>query len=182
MRFARMAATAVLSTAALGIMAGTAHGEPAVANSASGHLDRGVGYTMSWAPDHSSATANVTSGKFALTANEVDVLASNGAVVDRMPLVYQVAGQQFRLSPKVNAAGNSLTVERPTGAQQQPSGNTVALRNVASDSQIAIGAAIGCGIGALIGLLFLIVGVLPGCIVGAIINGALVWNGQGIHP
>lgn len=177
MRFAKIAATALLSTAAVGVMAGTAHGEATMAHPVAGTVDGNVGYSMAWSPDRSSATTTLTSGSFEVTADSVEVIAADGEVLEEVPLVYQVAGQEVRLDAQVNAAGTALTVDRPAAAT-----NTAPLKDIASNETLILGAAIGCGIGALIGLILLVVGALPGCVVGAIVNGGLVMNGQGILP
>ncbi|MEV3965180.1 hypothetical protein AB0M34_30560 [Nocardia sp. NPDC050193] len=104
-------------------------------------------------------------------------------MIEQVPLMYQVAGQQIRLDPRVDAAGTSLTIDRPAAAANNAlQADAVALKEVASNETIILGAAVGCGIGALVGLLLLIVGALPGCLIGALVNGGLVMNGQGILP
>ncbi|NKY57143.1 hypothetical protein [Nocardia flavorosea] len=182
MKFAKIAATALLSTAAVGVMAGTAHGEASMAHPVAGKVDGNVGYSMAWSPDRSSATTTLTSGAFAVTENSVEVVAADGEVLEQVPLVYQVAGQEVRLDAQVDAAGTSLTIDRPAAAANGAPVPTAPLKDIASNETLILGAAIGCGIGALIGLVLLIVGALPGCLVGAIVNGGLVMNGQGILP
>lgn len=183
MKFAKIAATALLSTAAVGVMAGTAHGEANMAHPVAGNVDGNVGYSMAWSPDRSSATTTLTSGNFELTADSVEVVAADGQVLEQVPLVYQVAGQQVRLDAQVDAAGTSLTIDRPAAAAiGAPGPDAAALKDIASNETLILGAAVGCGIGALVGLIFLVVGALPGCLIGGIINGGLVMNGQGILP
>lgn len=182
MKFAKIAATALLSTAAVGVMAGTAHGEASMAHPVTGNVDGNVGYSMAWSPDRSSATTTLTSGNFEVTADSVEVVAADGEVLEEVPLVYQVAGQEVRLDAQVNAAGTSLTIDRPAVAANGAPVPAAPLKDIASNETLILGAAIGCGIGALIGLVLLIVGALPGCVVGAIVNGGLVMNGQGILP
>ncbi|WP_280399955.1 hypothetical protein [Nocardia carnea] len=177
MKFAKIAATALLSTAAVGVMAGTAHGEANMAHPVAGKVDGNVGYSMAWSSDRSSATTTLTSGNFEVTADSVEVVAADGTVLEEVPLVYQVAGQQVRLGARVDAAGTSLTIDRPAAAV-----NDTPLQDIASNDTLILGAAVGCGIGALVGLIFLVLGALPGCLIGAIVNGGLVMNGQGILP
>ncbi|WP_280426504.1 hypothetical protein [Nocardia carnea] len=181
MKFAKIAATALLSTAAVGVMAGTAHGEANMAHPVAGKVDGNVGYSMAWSPDRSSATTTLTSGNFEVTADSVEVVAADGEVLEQVPLVYQVAGQQVRLDARVDAAGTSLTIDRPAAAANGAPA-PAPLKDIASNDTLILGAAIGCGIGALVGLIFLVVGALPGCLIGAIVNGGLVMNGQGILP
>ncbi|NKY34552.1 hypothetical protein HGA13_15930 [Nocardia speluncae] len=182
MKFAKIAATALLSTAAVGVMAGTAHGEANMAQPVAGQVDGNVGYSMAWSPDRSSATTTLTSGNFEVTADSVEVVAADGQVLEQVPLVYQVAGQQVRLDAQVDAAGTSLTIDRPVAAANGAPVADAQLKDIASNETLILGAAIGCGIGALVGLIFLVVGALPGCLIGGIINGGLVMNGQGILP
>ncbi len=182
MKFAKIAATALLSTAAVGVMAGTAHGEANMAHPVAGQVGGNVGYSMAWSPDRSSATTTLTSGNFEVTADSVEVVAADGRVLEEVPLVYQVAGQEVRLDAQVDAAGTSLTVDRPAAAANGAPVPAAPLKDIASNETLILGAAIGCGIGALVGLVLLIVGALPGCLVGAIVNGGLVMNGQGILP
>ncbi|MFI1461245.1 hypothetical protein [Nocardia carnea] len=182
MKFAKIAATALLSTAAVGVMAGTAHGEANMVHPVAGKVDGNVGYSMAWSPDRSSATTTLASGNFEVTPDSVEVVAADGEVLEQVPLVYQVAGQEVRLDAQLDAAGTSLTIDRPASAASGAPVPAAPLKDIASNETLILGAAIGCGIGALIGLVLLIVGALPGCLVGAIVNGGLVMNGQGILP
>ncbi|MFE9576851.1 hypothetical protein ACFYO1_10745 [Nocardia sp. NPDC006044] len=162
-------ATAVLTIAATGVAAATAHGQAEVADAAFTGVDHGVAYTAAVAPDHSSATLTLASGRFVLTPDQgVSVLAPDGAVVATVPTTVQsVSGQQVRVAPEVNAAATTLTLT-PVGAASPEPG---APQFIGDAGTTVAGVLIGCAIGFLIGLIFAIIGAIPGCIIGGIIGG-----------
>ncbi|MFC9439140.1 hypothetical protein [Nocardia sp. NPDC057030] len=162
-------ATAVLTIAATGVAAATAHGQAEVADAAFNGIDHGVAYTAAVAPDHSSATLTLASGTFVLTPDQgVSVLAPDGAVVATVPTTLRsVSGQQVQVAPEVNAAATTLTLT-PVGAASPEPG---APQFIGDAGTTVAGVLIGCAIGFLIGLIFAIIGAIPGCIIGGIIGG-----------
>ncbi|WP_406277995.1 hypothetical protein OH799_09265 [Nocardia sp. NBC_00881] len=169
MRIRKLVATTLLTIAATGVTAATAHGQAEVSEQVISGVDHGVAYTAAVAPDRSSATVTLASGTFGLTPDaEVAVLAPDGAVVATVPTTVQsVAGQQVRVVPEVDAAATTLTLT-PVGAAVPEPG---APQFIGDAGTTVAGVLIGCAVGALIGLLFFIVGFVPGCVIGGIIGG-----------
>ncbi|WP_327118243.1 hypothetical protein OHB12_09825 [Nocardia sp. NBC_01730] len=169
MRIRKLVATTLLTIAATGVAAATAHGQVGVSEQVISGVDHGVAYTAAVAPDRSSATVTLASGTFGSTPDaEVAVLAPDGAVVATVPTTLQtVAGQQVRVVPEVDAAATTLTLT-PVGAAVPEPG---APQFIGDAGTTVAGVLIGCAVGALIGLLFFIVGFLPGCVIGGIIGG-----------
>lgn len=169
MNIRKLVATAVLTIAATGVAAATAHGQAEVADAAFTGVDHGVAYTAAVAPDHSSATLTLASGKFVLTPDQgISVLAPDGSVVATVPTTLQsVSGQQVQVAPEVNAAATTLTLT-PVGAATPEPG---APQFIGDAGTTVAGVLIGCAIGFLIGLIFAIIGAIPGCIIGGIIGG-----------
>ncbi|MBF6331401.1 hypothetical protein [Nocardia transvalensis] len=174
MRIAKVAAAAAVSTAALGIAAATAHGEAAVAAvPVVSSVDQGVAYTAAVAPDRSSATVTLASGKFVVTPAGISVQAPNGSVVAAVPTSLQTAtGQQVTVAPQVDASATTLTLTPVSAAVPEPG----APQFIGDAGTTVAGVLIGCAIGVLIGLIFLIVGLIPGCIIGGIIGGIVGAN------
>ncbi|QIS04554.1 hypothetical protein F5X71_21445 [Nocardia brasiliensis] len=168
MNIRKFVATAAITIAATGIAAATAHGEVQVADAITG-VDHGVAYTASVAPDHSSATVTLASGKFVLTPDQgISVVAPDGALVATVPTTLQsVSGQQVRVAPQVDAGATTLTLT-PVGAAVPEPG---APQFIGDAGTTVAGVLIGCAIGALIGLIFVIIGAIPGCVIGGIIGG-----------
>ncbi|MFD6161030.1 hypothetical protein ACFWF7_42805 [Nocardia sp. NPDC060256] len=169
MNIRKFVATAVLTIAATGVAAATAHGEGQVADAAFSGVDQGVAYTAAVAPDHSSATLTLASGKFVLTPDQgISVVAPDGSLVATVPTTMQsVSGQQVRVAPEVNAGATTVTLT-PVGAATPEMG---APQFIGDAGTTVAGVLIGCAIGFLIGLIFAIVGAIPGCIIGGIIGG-----------
>ncbi|RDI67087.1 hypothetical protein [Nocardia pseudobrasiliensis] len=169
MRIAKVAAAAVLSTAALGIAAATAHGEASVATvPVVSSVDHGVEYTAAVAPDRSSATVTLAAGKFVMTPAGISVQAPDGSLITTVPTTVQtVSGQQVRVAPEIDAAATTLTLN-PIGAAAPEPG---APQFIGDAGTTVAGVLIGCAIGFLIGLIFAIIGAVPGCVIGGIIGG-----------
>ncbi|AYF75703.1 hypothetical protein D7D52_19705 [Nocardia yunnanensis] len=178
MRIARIAATAVLSVAALGVATATAHGEPAVAQPGISGADRGVDYSITLAPDRSAVTTTLTAGHFALTDAAVNILAPTGEVIASLPLTYQLADRTVSVVPEVNTAATELTM-RPSDPADiaAPNGEVVALQNIANAGSIVAGAVIGCLVGIVVGIWFFLVGAIVGCGVGGLL-GAIIAGDQ----
>ena len=177
MRIAKIAATAALSAAALGITGATAHGEADLAGPSISGADQGVAYTTTMAPDHSQVSTTLESGRFQLTPDAVAVLAPNGAEIGSVPLEYQAAGRTMHVTPEIDAAAQTLTMHPDNPADiSAPTPQTQALQDIGSDGQIAGGAALGCVIGIAVGIWFFGVGAILGCIVGGLIGGAIGAN------
>jgi len=170
MEIKKYAATALLAVAATGIGTSTAYAQSPAATAAISGVDHGVAYTTSWTADHSSMTTTLRSGRFVLTpeANSVAVVAANGTVLAQLPIAFQQAGKQIRLTPQVSRAGSTLTLGSRTAVDQQ-------LTDIDAGSTLA-GVAIGCVVGGLIGLFFLILPAIPGCIIGAVVGGIIGAN------
>ncbi|MEV6772084.1 hypothetical protein AB0N05_26000 [Nocardia sp. NPDC051030] len=174
MRIARIAATALLSVAALCMATVTAHGEPAVAIPGVSGVDRGVEYTTSLATDRSTVSTTLVGGHFEIAGGIVNVIGANGEVMSSLPLVYQVADRSVSVVPEVDAAGTTLTV-RPASMADivAPTTDVAALQNISNTGSIVAGAVIGCIVGIAIGIWFFIVGAIVGCGVGGLL-GALI--------
>ncbi|WP_067538685.1 hypothetical protein [Nocardia crassostreae] len=162
----KFAIAALLVAAGLGITTATAQGQ--AANAVRG-IDQGVVYTAGWASDYSSVSTTLDNGIFRITPDAVEVAAPSGAVIASIPMVLG----EVRLDPRVDAAGTTLTIDRPATAPAATSPEAVVLKDIASAGQIIAGIAIGCVVGALIGLIFFLVGAIPGCIIGAVIGGII---------
>ncbi|GAA5078771.1 hypothetical protein [Nocardia iowensis] len=169
MSIKKLVATTAITIAATGIAAATAHGQAEVADAAISGVDKGVAYTAAVAPDHSSATVSLASGKFVLTPDQgISVVAPDGAVVASVPTTMQtVSGQQVQVAPVVDASATTLTLT-PVGAAVPEPG---APQFIGDAGTTVAGVLIGCAIGFLIGLIFLVIGAVPGCIIGGIIGG-----------
>ncbi|MFE3001967.1 hypothetical protein ACFXG4_44210 [Nocardia sp. NPDC059246] len=178
MRIARIAATTLLSVAALCVATVTAHGEPAVAAPGISGADRGVDYSIALAQDRSAVTTTLTAGHFELTDGTVNIVAPTGETIAALPLVYRTADRTLDVLPEVNAAGTELTV-RPSDPADiaAPNADVAALQNVASAGSIVAGALIGCVVGAVIGVWFFVVGAIVGCGVGGLL-GAIIAGDQ----
>ncbi|WP_054813131.1 hypothetical protein [Nocardia arizonensis] len=164
MNIKKLVAATILTVAATGISAATASGSPAAAGGVSG-ADQGVEYSASVAPDRSSATVTLASGRFVVAPDDtISVVAPDGAVVATVPTSMRtITGQQVQVAPEVDPSATTLTLT-PVSTAVQPefigdAGTTVA------------GVLIGCGLGFLVGLVFLVVGVIPGCVIGGLIGG-----------
>ncbi|MFE5286524.1 hypothetical protein ACFRAQ_16285 [Nocardia sp. NPDC056611] len=178
MRIAKIAATALLSVAALCVATVTAHGEPAVAAPGISGVDRGVDYSISLAQDRSAVTTTLASGHFELAGGAVNIIAPSGATLAALPLVYQAADRTVTVVPEVNADATELTVRPANPADvAAPNGDVVALQTVANAGSVVAGALIGCVVGAVIGVWFFLVGAVIGCGVGGLI-GAIIANDQ----
>ncbi|MFE3545301.1 hypothetical protein ACFXK0_20260 [Nocardia sp. NPDC059177] len=173
MKFRQLLAAGVLTVAATGIAAATAHGAPVPGAAVSG-VDGAVAYTATIVPDGSASTVALTAGTFELTPEAgVAVLAPDGSRVGFIPTTVQtVAGPAVRVIPEVDAAATTLTLT-PVGA---PALNPVALQHIDQTGNIVAGVAVGCVVGALIGLIFLVVSAIPGCVIGAVIGGIIGAN------
>ncbi|APA99076.1 hypothetical protein GL305_22660 [Nocardia seriolae] len=178
MRIARIAATTLLSVAALCIATVSAHGEPTIAAPGISGADRGVDYSIALAPDRSAVTTTLAAGHFELAGGAVNVIAPSGELIGALPLVYQAADRVVTVVPEVNAAGTELTV-RPADRAEivTPTAQVVALQSVANAGSIVAGALIGCVVGAVIGFFFFIVGAIVGCGVGGLL-GAIIAGDQ----
>ncbi|MFJ4653435.1 hypothetical protein ACIP5Y_19400 [Nocardia sp. NPDC088792] len=178
MRIAKLAATTLLSVAAVGITSVTASGEPAIAQPGISGVDRGVGYSIALAPDRSAVTTTLTAGHFAMENGGVEVIGPGGDVLATVPLSYQAADRTLSVVPDIDAAGTTLTMH-PADATQvaAPDVHTVALQNVAAAGSIVAGALIGCVVGVVIGIWFFLVGAIIGCGVGGLL-GAIIAGDQ----
>ncbi|MFC9895590.1 hypothetical protein ACFVMC_18050 [Nocardia sp. NPDC127579] len=164
MKIRKLVAAAVLTAAATGVTAATAHGAPA-AQTFDG-IDRGVAYTAAVAPDRSAATLTLAAGTFELRPDGVAVIAPDGAVLASVPTtVHTAAGQRIEVAPTLDAAASTLTLA-PVNAPAQPQ-----LQYIGDAGTTVAGVLIGCAIGFLIGALFFVAGAIPGCIIGGIIGG-----------
>ncbi|WP_067686540.1 hypothetical protein [Nocardia jejuensis] len=174
MRIAKIAATAMLSIAALCVATVTAHGEPGLASPGISGVDRGVEYTTSLASDRTSVSTTLTGGHFEVGDGTVTVIGPDGGVIGTLPLAYRTADRSVSVVPEVDAAGTTLTV-RPASTADivAPSTDVAQLQNIASTGTIVAGAALGCVVGILIGIWFFLIGALVGCGVGGLI-GALI--------
>ncbi len=174
MRIAKLAATAMLSIAALCVATATAHGEPAVAGPGISGVDRGVGYQIALAQDRSAVTTTLTAGHFEFADGAVNILGTGGEVLAALPLTYQAAERTVSVVPEIDSSGTVLTV-RPENAADiaAPTTQVAALANVASAGTIVAGAVLGCLVGVLIGIWFFLIGAIIGCGVGGLI-GAII--------
>ncbi|GAB0102778.1 hypothetical protein JMUB6875_17490 [Nocardia sp. JMUB6875] len=178
MRIAKIAATALLSVAALCVATVTAHGEPVLAAPGITGSDQGVNYSIALAPDRSAVTTTLAAGHFELAGAAVNVIAPSGEIIGSLPLVYQAADRVLTVVPDLSAGGTELTV-RPSNPADlaTPTAEVVALQNVANAGSIVAGALIGCVVGAVIGFFFFVVGAIVGCFVGGIL-GAVIAGDQ----
>lgn len=174
MSIAKFAATTLLSIAALCVATTTAHGEVGVAGPGISGVDRGVEYTTTLAPDRSTVTTTLASGRFELGSDAVVVLAPSGEAIGSIPTTYQLADRSVQVVPQLDATGTALTVTPANAADiAAPGLQTVALQHVADAGSIVAGALIGCVVGAVIGFFFFVVGAIIGCGVGGLL-GAII--------
>ncbi|QIS13107.1 hypothetical protein [Nocardia arthritidis] len=161
-------ATTTLTIAATGIAAATAYGQAEVAGPSFNGVDGGVAYTASVAPDRSSATMHLASGKFVLTPDAVAVVANDGTTVGTAPTVMRtVTGQEVQVAPEIDAAATTLTLKPVSTA----AAGINAPQTIGDAGTTVAGVLIGCAIGFLIGLIVFFVGAIPGCVIGGIIGG-----------
>ncbi len=175
----RLAATATLAVAAVGITAATANAQPAaLADQSVRGSAAGIDYTTTVSNSARAVTTTLDAGTFVADGAAVRVLDAAGATVAQVPTTFVFAGQKFETSAQVDASGRSLTL-RPK-VETKP----VALEHVGAQQwfmnelqRSSTGALVGALIGGAIGILFLGVGLIPGAIIGAVI-GALAAGGQ----
>lgn len=168
MKIRKLVATTTLTIAATGIAAATAYGQGQTAASSFTSVDGPVAYTASVAPDRSSATVQLASGKFVATPQGISVVAADGAVVGAVPTsMTSVTGQQVTVAPRIDASATTLTLTPVGAAAPEPA----AVQTIGDAGTTVAGVLIGCAIGFLIGLLFFVAGAIPGCIIGGIIGG-----------
>ncbi|WP_228000621.1 hypothetical protein [Nocardia australiensis] len=170
----KLVATAIMAIAASGIAAVTAHGEAGLAGPSVNGVDGPIAYTAALAPDHSSATVTLASGKFSLTPDAVTVLADDGAVVGAIPTTMRMqTGQALEVTPVLNTESDELTLT-PVGGPAPGvvnSPESIALQAIGDAGTTVAGVLIGCAIGVLIGVWFILVGAIVGCVIGGIIGG-----------
>lgn len=168
----KLVATAVFAIAATGITMATAHGEAGLSYSG---VDGSVGYTTTLADDHSNALVTLTSGRFVLTPDAVQVVADNGAVVGAIPTTLRAeTGAAFAVDPVLRSETElSLTpVGGPTPAAAAITSQDLPFMHATGGGgAILAGAVVGCVVGILIGIWFFLVGALFGCAIGAAIGG-----------
>ncbi|MFI6865573.1 hypothetical protein [Nocardia sp. NPDC050406] len=174
MSIAKIAATALLSIAALCVATTTAHGEVGVAGPGISGVDRGVEYTTTLAPDRSAVTTTLAAGRFEIGPDAVAVLAPSGEAIAAIPTTYYLPDRAVQVVPHLDSTGTQLTV-RPANAADvaAPGLETVALQHVADAGSIVAGALIGCVVGVVIGIWFFLVGAVIGCGVGGLL-GAII--------
>ncbi|MGW0250621.1 hypothetical protein ACWDYH_28710 [Nocardia goodfellowii] len=164
MKLRKFVAAAVLTAAATGVTAATAHGAP-TPQTFNGS-DRGVEYVAAVAPDNSAATLSLASGTFELRPEGITVIAPDGAVLASVPTTLHSAAGPVQVTPRLDPAATTLTLTPVNAPAAQPD-----LQNIGDAGTTVAGVLIGCAIGFLIGLLFVFVGAIPGCIIGGIIGG-----------
>lgn len=195
MRMKKLAATAVLSIAALGVGAGTAYAAPA-APAADG---------INWASnvEGKSVVTTIDAGAFKVSGDgkNVEIQDGKGNAVVSLPLAFQLSNLQFPYEQKVSEDGKKLTLTpvfdlgkaKPIAADVRADKaiGGIAIKDIASpeenlmaqdtfSSQLAVataaggltGTIIGCIAGGLLGAPTVIFA-LPGCATGAGI-GAIV--------
>ncbi|MBB5918484.1 hypothetical protein BJY24_007396 [Nocardia transvalensis] len=177
MRAKRIAATAVLAIGAVGVTAGVVQAQPApAAEAAISGADHGVAYVAAPTADRTGVTTTVAAGTFALTQDGQAVTLTDvaGNEVARVPLTVPVAGGAVGLTPRIDAAGRSLTLTANDHTAQVAQNIDEASDTEARKQHNAgVGALIGAGIGAVIGFFLGGVGALVTVPIGAGI-GALI--------
>ncbi|MBJ8343473.1 DUF6861 domain-containing protein [Antrihabitans sp. YC2-6] len=179
MKIRKLAATAVLAVATLGLAAGTAHGEPAglTAPAYSG-ASHGLAYETALTNDGTSISTTLDSGTFAMNGDAVTIADAAGNVIERLPLVFQVRGQELPIAAQIANDGRTLTMT-PTGVSNPAIHDVGSQQWFISELQRAAvpGALVGAIIGGIIGFFFFGIGVIPGAIIGGLI-GLFVAGGQ----
>jgi hypothetical protein len=179
----KVAVIAALTIASTAVAAGTASAAPGApaAPAAPTHIARGVDHGIDYSIDTGAhgdrtVTATIDAGAFALTRDgrAVTMTDRHGAVIAAMPTTVLVRGHRYRLQPRIDAIGRSLTL-KPIDAFD---------RDLQHPSPAELAGAVACGVigafggtlaglvaGLLVGLIFLIVGAVPGALFGAIMGG-----------
>ncbi|RDI43508.1 hypothetical protein [Nocardia mexicana] len=197
MRIRKLVVTSLLAIATTGLAVATAHGESTLAEDpyVLKGTDRGISYSTGLSDDRKGVTTNLSSGRFDLApdGSAVTVNAPDGTMIERWPMVFDMAGYHVQLDPELSADGSSLTLRSaapdtlvdnvtdfnralqhdafPQLEQQQPQAKEVGVLG-ALVGGIA-GAAIGAVVFTVIGAVFLVVGAIPGFFVGAVIGAVL---------
>lgn len=195
MRIKKFAATAALTVAAVGITCGTADAEPVPQPNASAPVlpgsvhgeDRGVVYNVDRGADGRTLTAELSGGRFDVTADAINVIATDGTQVASLPLQLQLGDHVVDLHPRVDSDGTKLAADvaaSPIGHWRKTSP-----RQRSIEAGMGIGAALGGIGGALLGIIVgiatmgmlipitlpvgLLVGVLGGMAVGGAAGAAI---------
>ncbi|WP_405485141.1 hypothetical protein [Nocardia sp. NBC_00511] len=179
----RLTSTAMLAIGATTIAVGAAHAQPGI-DQVSG-VDQGVSYTTGPNRDGRSVTTTLDAGHFGLSddGRMVTIFDRSGTAIATLPMAIQVAETKYPLEPRIDEAGQTLTLS-PVGAPiPSPAQSIQAQRqfvDAAADLNrhqynAGVGALIGLGIGILLGLPFDIVGAIPGGVIGAGIGALIGW-------
>ncbi|MBO0855779.1 MAG: hypothetical protein J2P18_18665 [Nocardia sp.] len=161
MRIKKLAATAALTIAAIGITCGTADAVPADQPSASAPAipssthgtDHGVGYTVDRGVDGKTLTAALTGGRFQVTSDAIKVIAADGTNVGYLPLRLQFGENRVNLTPRVENNGTKLVAGvSPIGYWRKTSP-----RQRSMEAGMQLGAVAGALGGVLLGM---VVGIL----------------------
>lgn len=194
MRMKKLAATAVLSIAALGVGAGTAYAAPA-APAADG---------INWSSnvEGKSVVTTIDAGAFKVSGDgkNVELQDGKGNTVVSLPLAYQLSNLQFPMEQKVSEDGKKLTLTpvfdlgkaKPIAAEVRADKaiGGIAIKDIASpeenlmaqqtfSSQLAIatasGGLIGTIVGAVVGTFIMpAVGTITGAGIGGIAGTVIV--------
>jgi hypothetical protein len=163
MRIKKIAATAVLTTAVLGVTGGTAAGSPpaastdvmtSVPNRVNG-VDHGIGYTID--RDGKTLTAALTGGTFTITEDTIDVTAADGAPVASLPRRLMFGDQLLILTPRT--AANRTKLVATAAAQDIGYWRQSSPRERSMQSGMAVGAMVGSLVGGFIGI---VIGIATG--------------------
>ncbi|MFC4604254.1 ammonium transporter [Rhodococcus kronopolitis] len=195
MRMKKLAATAVLSIAALGIGAGTAYAAPA-APATDGNIN--------WESnvEGKSVVTTIDAGAFKVSGDgkNVELQDGNGNAVVSLPLAFQLADLQFPMTQTVSEDGKTLTMTpvfdlgkaKPIAAEAKGDRTVsgIAIKDIASPeenlmaqqtftSQLAVatasGGLIGTIIGAVVGTFIMpAIGTITGAGVGGIAGTVIV--------
>ncbi len=177
MKFHKAAVASAALVAALGAGTGTAY-----AGSVPAQGDSEVGYTTSILPGSRSVATVLDSGVFRPVAGQaaVEVVDDGGAVLTRIPLLYQVDGAAVPIDATIGGGGRELTlVPQGPPIAVRPAYSQAAYQNMVTEFEkgwlgggqmtantgAAVGAAIGC-------VLFIFVGCIPGAAIGGTIGAA----------
>lgn len=178
MRLQKITVATMLTIAATGIAAATAHAEPAATAAPTAELSGsqdGVNYTVSRSDDGTRVIAKLDGGTFAATDSAVQIVNRAGTVVDTISLTLPLGADTVNLRPQLDQDSTTLTAT-PIGQWRETSPRQ---RNIEMGMAMGLfaGGMIGGVIGLAIGLLgFVVLGVITlplGGMLGALAGAAI---------
>ncbi|SEL00772.1 hypothetical protein [Rhodococcus maanshanensis] len=162
MKMTKLAAVSAMTIASMGIIAGTAHADPAPATAT------GVGWNVTRSGNQ--VILDTAAGSLATENNHLIVRDSSGAIVESVPLALAVDGISHPVTAKIDGRTATLTADTSPAAA-----TSVALPAKDIDLPAAV-AGVKDNItmtGAVGGFLGAATGLVGGCILGAVAGGVV---------